>query len=307
MRARMEQSAVRLLKNIFRVGLFENPYLDIQESKAVVGNVDFMREGYAAQLKSIVMLKNRNKVLPIQKNKAVYVPKRFNPAGRTFFGEETPASIDYPLNINIARKQFRVTDNPAEADFALVVIGTPRSGSGYDLADVKKGGTGYVPISLQYGPYKAVDARDPSIAGGDPLEIFTNRSYRGKSTTASNIGDLKMVLDARKAMKHKPVIVVIQMSNPMIFSEFEKEADAIVAVFDVQDQALLDIVSGTAEPSGLLPLQMPADMKTVEGQKEDVPFDMKCHLDSEGNAYDFGFGMNWGGVIKDGRAAKYRK
>jgi beta-glucosidase len=28
MRARMEQSAVRLLKNIFRVGLFENPYLN---------------------------------------------------------------------------------------------------------------------------------------------------------------------------------------------------------------------------------------------------------------------------------------
>ena len=33
MRARMEQSAVRLLKNIFRVGLFENPYLDIQETR----------------------------------------------------------------------------------------------------------------------------------------------------------------------------------------------------------------------------------------------------------------------------------
>ena len=48
-------------------------------------------------------------------------------------------------------------------------------------------------------------------------------------------------------------------------------------------------------------------MKTVEEQKEDVPFDMKCHVDSEGNVYDFGFGMNWSGVIKDGRAANYRK
>ena len=33
MRARMEQSAVRLLRNIFRVGLFENPYLDVEETK----------------------------------------------------------------------------------------------------------------------------------------------------------------------------------------------------------------------------------------------------------------------------------
>lgn len=307
MRSRMEQSAVRLLKNIFRAGLFENPYLDIQESNAIVGSAGFMKEGYAAQLKSIVMLKNRNHALPAPKNKTIYVPKRFTPAGRSFFGEETPASLDYPVNINIVKKYFSVTDNPTEADFALAVIGNPRSGSGYDPVDVKKGGTGYVPISLQFGPYRAIDARDPSIAGGDPLENFTNRTYRGKSTVASNIGDLKMVLDTRKAMKNKPVIVVIQMSNPMIFSEFEKVADAIMVVFNVQDQALLDILSGNDEPSGLLPLQMPANMKTVEKQQEDVPFDMTCHVDSEGNSYDFGFGLNWSGVIRDGRAAKYRK
>jgi beta-glucosidase len=307
MRARMEQSAVRLLKNMFRLGLFENPYLDVQGSKAVVGNADFMKEGYAAQLKSVVMLKNRNKVLPVQKNKTVYIPKRFTPAGRDFFGGNIPASLNYPININIAKKYFNVTDSPAEADFALVVISNPNTGSGYDPSDVKKGGTGYVPISLQYKPYKAVYARDPSIAGGDPLETFTNRTYKGKSTVASNISDLKMVTDTRKSMKGKPVVVVVHMSNPMVFSEFEKEADAILVAFGVQDQALTDILSGTVEPSGLLPLQMPADMKTVEEQKEDVPFDMVYHVDSEGNAYDFGFGLNWDGVIRDGRAGKYRQ
>ena len=116
-----------------------------------------------------------------------------------------------------------------------------------------------------------------------------------------------MVLDTRKAMKSKPVIVSIAMSKPMVFSEFEKVANAIIVNFDVQDQAILDIISGASEPSGLLPLQMPADMKTVEPQKEDVPFDMICHVDSEGNTYDFGFGLNWSGVIKDARVEKYRK
>ncbi|MGC1391166.1 MAG: glycoside hydrolase family 3 C-terminal domain-containing protein, partial [Bacteroidales bacterium] len=155
--------------------------------------------------------------------------------------------------------------------------------------------------------YKAIYARDPSLAGGDPLEKFTNRTYKGKTVTASNVSDLSMVLDTKKAMKSKPVIVSVAMSKPMVFSEFEKDADAIIANFDVQDQAILDIVSGGAEPSGLLPMQMPADMKTVEMQKEDVPFDMICHVDSEGNAYDFGFGLNWNGVIKDARVEKYKK
>lgn len=307
MRARMEQSAVRLLKNIFRVGLFENPYINADESRSIVGNAAFMKEGYAAQLKSIVMLKNKDKVLPIQKNKIVYVPKRYTPAAKDFFGNETPASLDYPINVNIVKKFYRVTDNPSEADVALVVISSPNAGSGYDPSDVKKGGTGYVPISLMYGPYKAVYARDPSIAGGDPLEKFTNRTYKGKSVVASNSSDLKMALDAKRAMKGKPVIVVVNLSNPMVFSEFEKDTHAILCVFGVQDQALLDILAGAAEPSGLLPLQMPADMKTVEEQKEDVPFDLTCHVDAEGNAYDFGFGLNWSGVIKDARTARYKK
>jgi beta-glucosidase len=307
MRNRMEQSAVRLLKNIIRVGLFENPYLDVEETKKTVGNEEFMKAGYNAQLKSIVMLKNKEKALPVEKQKTVYIPKRTTAAGRDFFGGTTPESVSYPINLDIVKKYYKVTDNPSEADFALVVIRSPNSGSGYDPADVKKGGNGYVPISLQYGSYKAVEARDPSMAGGDPFENFTNRTYKNKSITATNISDLKMVLDTRKAMKDKPVIVSIAMSKPMVFSEFEKDANAIIANFEVQDQAILDIVSGAAEPSGLLPMQMPVDMKAVETQKEDVPFDMVCHTDSEGNTYDFGFGLSWSGVIKDARVEKYTK
>lgn len=305
MRARMEESAVRLLKNIFRVGLFENPYLNPEETKNIAGNPEFMQAGYDAQLKSIVMLKNRNNTLPVDKNLTVYIPKRKLPAGRNFFGVETPASESYPVNIDIAGKYFNVTDDPSEADFALVVINSPESGSGYDRADVNKGGNGYVPISLQYSKYTAVDARDPSIAGGDPLESFTNRTYKGKSVTTQNSNDLKMVLDTRNAMNDKPVIVSINMSKPMVFSEFEEAADAILVSFDVQDQAILDIISGETEPSGLLPMQMPANMHTVETQYEDVPFDMTFHIDSEGNGYNFGFGMNWSGIINDARNEKY--
>ncbi len=305
MRARMEQSAVRLLKNILRVGLFENPYLIIEETKNITGKPDFMKAGYDAQLKSIVLLKNKKNTLPLDKTKTVYIPKRNSPPMPSFFGM-TPAKYDYPVNMELAKTYFRVTDNPAEADIALVVIESPNSGSGYDPNDVKKGGNGYMPISLQYGPYKAVDARDPSLAGGDPLEKFTNRTYRNKSVVAYNASDAKLVNDTRKAMKDKPVIVAINVSKPMVFSEIEKDASAIVVTFGVQDQALLDILTGAAEPSALLPFQMPSGMKTVEEQKEDVPFDMIPYTDSEGHIYDFGFGLSWKGPIADQRTEKYR-
>jgi beta-glucosidase len=52
-------------------------------------------------------------------------------------------------------------------------------------------------------------------------------------------------------------------------------------------------------------MQMPADMRTVEEQFEDVPRDMKCYRDADGNTYDFAFGLNWEGVIQDERVTKY--
>jgi len=107
-------------------------------------------------------------------------------------------------------------------------------------------------------------------------------------------------------MGDKPVIVVVKLSNPMVFSEVEPAASAILVHMGVQDQALLDLLTGAAEPSALLPFQMPADMATVEKQAEDVPRDLSCHTDSEGNSYDFAFGMNWKGVISDPRVARYR-
>ncbi|MBI3720534.1 MAG: glycoside hydrolase family 3 C-terminal domain-containing protein [Sphingobacteriales bacterium] len=307
MRERFEVSAVRLLKNIFRTGLFENPYLDPETSSKIVGNAEYMKAGYDAQLKSMVLLKNKSSVLPLPKNKTVYVPKKFTPAGRNFLGMETPEKLDYPANMNIVKKYFNVTDNPDEADYALVFISSPNSGLGYSSEDVKKGGNGYMPVSLQYGEYTATSARDTSIAGGDPLENFTNRSYKGKTVKAINITDLLMVTETYAKMKGKPVIVSVNMSNPMVFGEFEKVSNAILVNFGVQDQAILDILTGNAEPSGLLPLQMPADMQTVEKQKEDVPHDIQCYKDSEGHVYDFGYGLNWKGVIKDARVIKYKK
>ena len=306
MRKRFETSAVRLLKNIFRTGLFENPYLDVAETEKVVGKPEYMKAGYEAQLRSVVLLKNQDKILPLKAKQKVYVPQRYIAASKNWFGRETPEKTEPPFNMEVVGKYFEIVEDPKAADFALVGIESPDGGVGYNRDDAAKGGNGYVPISLQYGPYTATEARETSLAGGSPLEDFTNRSYKGKKVTANNTTDMKLVRDTKAKMGNKPVIVLVNVSKPMVFGEIEGSASAILVHMGVQDQALMDIISGKAEPSALLPFQMPADMKTVEKQQEDVPRDMQPYQDSEGNQYDFAFGLNWQGVIADERVAKYR-
>ena len=324
---RFRESAVRLLMNSFRTGLFENPYLNVAETEAVVGKPEFMQKGYEAQLKSVVMVKNSDQTLPInpvaskeksenkcencddkntkcQQKPKVYVPQRYFPQMVNFFGMVTPERWEDTFAAELLTKYYEPVADPADADFAIVVIDAPTSGTGYSMDDVRKGGNGYVPISLQYNDYTAEHARAVSIAGGDRLEKSANRSYKGKSVKTVNKTDLQTVIDTKAKMGDKPVVVVVSTGKPFV-PEFEQYADAILVSFGCQNQALLDLISGAVEPSALLPMQIPADMKTVELQMEDVPYDMECYVDADGNKYDFAYGLNWSGRISDSRTEKY--
>lgn len=305
---RFRESARRILLNMFRVGLFENPYLDAARTVEIVGNPAFMEEGYKAQLRSLVLLKNTdNSVLPQTGKKKVYFPKRHFPSIPGLWGGMSEDHWDYPFHPELVARYYDIVDTPQEADFALVGICGPALSVGWDAEDIKKGGNGYLPISLQYKPYKATLAREKSIAGGHHTESFTNRSYKGKTATTRNYDDLVLVQKTKAEMGNKPVVVVLNLEKPAVLAELEPYADAILVSFASQHQAILDVVSGREEPSGLLPMQLPAGMETVETQQEDVPFDMDCYRDASGNVYDFAFGLNWKGVIRDARVQKYSR
>lgn len=303
---RFRRSAYRLLLNIFRTGLFENPYLDLQVSLATVGCPEFAEKGYRSQLRSVTMLKNRNHCLPLQRGIRIYVPDRHIKSYLDFMSHPTEEKTLTPAAKRALEPFFTLVDTPEEADAAVCFVQSPIC-VGYDPEDRKAGGNGYVPISLQYRPYQAVNARAHSIAGGDPLEESRDRSYRGKWNTTANEADLDNVLETKKRMGDKPVITVVTLKNPMVMAEIEPSSDAILVEYGVTGRAIADVLTGSFTPEGLLPVQLPADMDTVERQCEDVAFDMTCYRDSEGHVYDFGFGMNFEGVIHDERTRRYRK
>lgn len=303
---RFRRSGYRLLLNIFRTGLFENPYLDLEKSIQTVGCPEFVEKGYRSQLRSITMLKNKDGVLPLESGIKVYVPDRFIRSYLNFMSFPTGDKKITPAGKRSLAKKFTIVGTPEEADAAVCFVESPIS-IGYDPADRENGGNGYVPISLQYRPYQALHAREHSLAGGDPLEQSRDRSYKGKWNTTANEADLENVIETKKRMGDKPVIAAITLRNPMVLAELEPYTDAILVEYGVSADAVTDVLTGAFEPEGLLPVQMPADMDTVEEQCEDVAFDMRCYEDSAGHVYDFGFGLNYKGVIRDERTKRYVK
>jgi beta-glucosidase len=287
MQQRFRASARRLLRNIFRTGLFENPYLDPEESRAIAGCPQFVSAGYEAQLRSLVLLKNaavrggkqtRDTVLPLSPKTKVYIPQRHINESRNWFGVTIPAHDADTFDPDLVRRYFDLVSTAAEADCAFCYIESPKS-------DAYRESEGYLPLNLQYRPYTARHARVKNIAGTD------DRSYRGKTNRTVNESYLDLVLNTKKELGDKPLIVFVHTENPFVAAEFEPVVDVLLLEFSVQAQALLDLVSGKAEPSGRLPFQMPADMETVEAQAEDLPQDMTPYTDSLGNCWDFAFGL----------------
>lgn len=221
----------------------------------------------------------------------------------------------------------RATDEEVAAcDLTLVRISSPKCANpttGYDENMQVPADFEYLPISLQYRPYTADNmyVRFESIGGQITVEEYEgvygpeydyvkeDRSYFGKTGLISNESDLDFVLETAERCDN--VVVVVDLLSSMIFSEFEPEVEGILVSFgggrthSAADDIIYEIVAGNHEPSALLPMQQPANMETVEAQFEDVPRDMECYVDSNGNTYDFAFGLNWSGVIDDKRVAKY--
>ena len=338
--AKIRTAARHILATYLLPGLVENPYTSARAALDLLEGEELATNGRAAADKCVVMLKNEGNVIA-QRDAApkVYVPVKFTPAqaagatGNAAHG----AMMNVPINPErVADLLDVVTDtiadpsgdpdengqptyqdsdltrataaDVADCDFAVVFVDSPATGDGAITAE--DGTVTYVPKTLQYRPYTAdgANVREHSIAGAI-LEDGTkeDRSYKGQSWTAANEGDLDMILDTVELMAGKPVVVCINMANPMVFSEFEDKVQGILVHFGAADVVLADILSGSVEPTALLPLQQPASMDVVEGQLEDVPRDMDCHVDTAGNAYDFGFGLNWSGVIDDERVATYAK
>ena len=343
--AQIRNTARRLLLNRFRIGLFENPFINLDEALATVMNEQSTAEGYAMQEKTVVMLKNDGVIAKStgDAKPKVYVPLVYSP-GVMGFVHQNVSSADLPVDEELLREYFDLvtdtvgeatgdpddTGNPnllytdivratpeqlADCDYALVFARTTQNTTFWSITGgVNMFTQEYVPLSMQYAPYVADGPNVPQTSlAGRLMEDGSreNMSYYGKEALVDNGTDLDMIKYAQQNMPAgKPTIVCINAEGKspiagQCVGEFEADSAALLYGFNINNRAFLNIVTGKTEPSALLPIQLPKDMDAVEAQLEDVPRDMDCYVDAAGNVYDFGFGLNWQGVISDERTAKY--
>ncbi|MFI5220616.1 MAG: glycoside hydrolase family 3 protein [Bacteroidia bacterium] len=123
----VDNSVFRLLMEKFQLGLFENPYVDEDAAEKIVGNAKFQAKADLAFRKSIVLLRNETKMLPLT---PIAVGAKTKIYFESYFQRRGASSSNvYQTTENKYDVEFVKT--PEEADVILVWI-TPGSKSLFD-------------------------------------------------------------------------------------------------------------------------------------------------------------------------------
>jgi beta-glucosidase len=110
----IDKSVLRLLKEKFELGLFENPYVDEEAAEKIVNNDKFRERAALALRKSIVLLRNENERLPLKPKTKVY----FESLQRSARGPVSDVPNIYLVNDNKYDLEFVKT--PGEADAIIL-------------------------------------------------------------------------------------------------------------------------------------------------------------------------------------------
>jgi beta-glucosidase len=145
--SRLDQSVNRVMVQKFAQGLFENPYVDGVKATRTVGTPDFQREALRAQRRALVLLENRNHILPLKpKGKRVYL-----------------SHVD---SATAAAHGFVVVKDPAQADVAIFRVSAPFETlhPGYVFGAMQhEGNLGFRDGDAEYEAIKQVSAQVPTI------------------------------------------------------------------------------------------------------------------------------------------------
>jgi beta-glucosidase len=281
--ADIDRSLGRTLTTRFKLGMFdppaEVPYASIPIS--VVGSAEHRQLAYEAAVKSIVLLKNKENILPISEQ-----------AQRILVVGPTASSVE-------------------------VLLGNYNGLNG-SLITLVEGLVARVPESIALNYLQAcpltqqVEFKDWSLAvaptvdvviacmGISPLlegeEGSANMSDENGDRAQISLPPIQIEYLTKLALSGAKVVLVLTGGSPIALGDLEDLMEAIVYVWypgQEGGKAVADVLFGDAVPSGKLPLTFPKSLKQLPPFEDYNMAGRTYRYATEEPLYPFGFGLSY--------------
>jgi beta-glucosidase len=282
---RVDEAVYKILDAKFRLGLFENPYVDLESIKTKIFTEEHKATALEQARKGIVLQKN-NGFLPLKNlsGKKIFITGP-NADNMTTLGDwSSPQPEDNYVTIkegldNLAKKYNYSTEY-------------------YDCGQRSKWIT----------DENILTAKNKAAKSDIVVLVLGENSYRHdwkNKTTGENIDRATLALSGNqlklaKAIKDtgKPIVVVYVSGSPIAEPWLENNVKAVVNAWEpgaFGGQAVAEILTGEINPSGKLPLTIPRSVGQLQMVYNHKPtaYIHKYNTEKKVPLHPFGYGLSY--------------
>ena len=282
-KARIDAAVRPILLAKFRLGLFENSQVDLEEAKASMFTPEHQKTSLQLARQGIVLLKNDEALLPLDKNqhKQIFVTGP-NANSQAILGDWVFAQPDE--NVTTVVEGLRGMSG-VEVDF-------------YDMGNqVRKVESDDIAAAA-----KRAEKADVAIVvvGGNPLRQDHKGKTSGENVGRSSISLFGQQLDLVKAVHASgtPTVVVLVNSRPLSEPWIVDHVPALIEAWEpgsLGGQAVAEILFGDVNPSGKLPITIPYSAGHIQSIYNHKPSAwVRKYADAPTRAlFEFGDGLSY--------------
>lgn len=288
----IDDAVKRILRKKFEMGLFDDPYkfCNSEREQKELNNPEHIKAARNMAARSIVLLKNKDQLLPLSKNTKTiaFIGPLVKPVmqNKGFWDVEVPG-----VDSNFIVSQWEGMQNKISAGTTLLYA------KGCDIEDDNKDGFA-----------EAIEmAKQSDVV---ILSIGERRDMTGEAKSRSNINIPGVQEDLLKELlaTGKPVVVLINTGRPLVFNYTADNAPAILYTWWLGSEAgnaIADVLFGDYNPSAKLPISFPLSVGQIPIYYSHFNTGRPATNDSNHNytssyndlsifpKYEFGYGLSY--------------
>ncbi|MDR0728517.1 MAG: glycoside hydrolase family 3 C-terminal domain-containing protein [Prevotellaceae bacterium] len=294
----IDTAVARILRLKLAMGLFENPYVEPQRAQEVVRNAEHVRLARRMAQESIVLLKNKDNCLPLDKNIGhllVVGPNADN--AYNMLGDYTAPQADGAVATTLAGIRAKLT--AAQVSYV----------KGCAIRD-----TAVTDIDCAVSAARRADRIVAVVGGSSARDFKTNYIETGAALTTPGsisdmecgegfdrlsldlLGDQSALLKALKATG-KPLVVVYIQGRPLSMNWAAEHADALLTAWYPGQEgghAIADVLFGDYNPSGRLPVSVPRHVGQLPVYYNRASPPVRDYVEGPATPlYPFGYGLSY--------------
>lgn len=293
--AAIDQSVSRVLRAKFQLGLFENPLVDVERAVSMTNSQQHQVIALEAARRSIVLLKNDNQLLPLNKDGIKSIAVIGPNAADVHLGGY---SDDPGRGISVLQGVRNKVGSTLTVSYAEGCKITKEGGKWWD--DKSELSNPAVDAKLIAAAVDVAKASDVAV-----LVVGGNEDTNKEAWADNHLGDrdsLDLVGRQDELVKAivetgKPVVVILINSGPLSINYIAEKVPAILEGFYLGQEtgtAVADVLFGDYNPGGKLAVSFPRSVGQLPIYYNHKPTARRGYLyTSKEPLFPFGFGLSY--------------